>query len=112
PADQAEKYIGQVQTVEGEVRSVYPGKQCISLNFGDDYRTDFTIAIFPNQLDNFRKMEIDPVHDYLGKKVRVCGLIKEYNGPEIVVERPEEIEVVVEEETRPQPTATATPPGI
>jgi len=112
PADQAEKYIGQVQTVEGEVKSVYPGEQCISLNFGDDFRTDFTIAIFPNQLDNFRRSNIDPVRDYPGKRVRVCGLIKEYNGPEIVVERPEEIEFVPEEEIRPQPMARATPPEI
>ena len=111
-AADAEKYIGQVQTVEGEVKSVYPGEQCISLNFGDDFRTDFTIAIFPNQLDNFRRRNIDPVTDYLGKKVRVCGLIKEYNGPEIVVERPEEIEFVPEEEILPQPMASATPPLI
>ena len=111
-AAEAEKYIGQVQTVEGEVKSVYPGEQCISLNFGDDFRTDFTIAIFPNQLDNFRRRNIDPVRDYLGKRVRVCGLIKEYNGPEIVVERPEEIEFVPDEEIRPQPMASATPPVI
>jgi len=95
-----------------EVKSVHPGEQCISLNFGDDYRTDFTIAIFPNQLDNFRKKNIDPAHDYLGKKVRVCGLIKEYNGPEIVVERPEEIEVLVEEEPSPEPMAAVSPSGI
>ena len=111
-AAEAEKYIGQVQTVEGEVKSVYPGEQCISLNFGDDFRTDFTIAIFPNQLDNFRRRNIDPVRDYLGKRVRVCGLIKEYNGPEIVAERPEEIEFVPEEEILPQPMASATPPLI
>jgi len=111
-ASAAEKYIGQIQAVEGVVRTVYPGEQCISLNFGDDYRTDFTIAIFPNQLDNFRKMNIDPVRDYLGKRVKVCGLIKEYNGPEIVVERPEEIEVLVEEAAHPQPEATITPNEI
>ena len=102
PADYAQRYLGQIQTVVGKVISTWPGKGCISLNFGPDFHTDFTIVIFRNKLDNFSKQGIDPITYYPGKTIKVTGLIKEYDGPQIIVQHPDQIEIV--KQKQPSPT--------
>jgi len=50
------------------------------------------VVIFP---DAWPKFPGPPEELFLDKKVRVKGLVKEYQGaPEIIVEEPEQIEVV------------------
>jgi len=93
---QANQYINQVRSVEGRVMSTYKSKKCIYLNFGRDYKKDFTVVIFNNTLDFFNRKGVDPVSFYTGKKIRVMGRIREYNGPEIIVNSPYEIEVTGE----------------
>ncbi|MCM8830887.1 MAG: thermonuclease family protein [Candidatus Omnitrophica bacterium] len=91
---QAYKYIGQIRTVQGKVLSTYKSGKCVFLNFGIDYKTDFTITIFNDALENFYRQNIDPLKFYLGKTVQVTSKIHQYNGPEIIVYTPEEIEVL------------------
>ncbi|MBU2266019.1 MAG: nuclease, partial [Candidatus Omnitrophica bacterium] len=66
----------------------------VFLNFGQDYKTDFTVVIFNNSLGAFRQQGIDPVSFYRDKTVSVSGRIREYNGPEIIVNTPYEIEII------------------
>lgn len=93
-SDRAYKYIGKVRSVQGRVLSTYQSKKCVYLNFGTNYKTDFTVVIFSNVIKYFKDKNIDPVSFYKGKTIRVCGKIKEYNGPEIIINMPQEIEVL------------------
>lgn len=92
--EQAKDYVNQVRTVVGKVLSTYQSKKCVYLNFGRDYKTDFTVVIFRRDLKYFKDAGIDPVEFYKGKTVKVFGRIREYNGPEIISAVPEEISVV------------------
>lgn len=93
-AQKANLYINQIQTVTGTVLNTYKSKNCVFLNFGRDYKTDFTVVIFNNTLKYFKNKGINPETFYRGKTIRVTGRIKEYNGPEIVVNLPDEIEIL------------------
>jgi len=72
----------------------YKSKKCVLLNFGKNYKNDFTVVIFNKVLSAFSRESINPVSFYIGKKIRVTGKIREYNGPEIIVNSPYEIEVL------------------
>lgn len=91
---EAKDHIGEVRTVRGKVLSTYQSRKAVFLNFGQDYRTDFTITIFTRDWEkNFLRKGIHSPSYYQGKTVLVTGKIKEYNGPEIIVSDPSEIEI-------------------
>ena len=92
-ADEASNFIGKVKTVEGKVLSVRETKKTVFLNFGKGYKTDFTAVIFKNTLGLFISGGHSPFK-LKNKTVRIFGLIKEYNGPEIIIQDPSQIEVV------------------
>ncbi len=92
---QAEKFVGKMKAVEGVVLTTARVKKCIFLNFGKDYKKDFTIVIFKSVWKLFDVAGIEkPEVFYRGKKVRVYGLISEYNGPEIKVKTPYQIQLI------------------
>lgn len=95
-ASDASDYIGQIRTVRGIVKSVYLGKRFCYLNFGDDYRTDFTIEIAKKNLKYFRDLPERPEKWYTGKKVEVSARLKERNGPLIQVALPKQIRIIEE----------------
>ncbi len=88
----AHKYYGKTKTIEGIiVLTKNTGKVCF-LNFHKDWKRHFTAVIFASDFDKFPK---NPEDYYLNKKVRVSGLIKEYNGkPEIIVKSPSQIQII------------------
>jgi micrococcal nuclease len=77
--------------VEGTVRSVAMNNNRIYLNFGQDWREDFTVIVPSNLRRAFSKQNID-IMDAGGKALRVRGWIDGYNGPFIDVDHPEQIE--------------------
>jgi micrococcal nuclease len=88
----AAQYYGQTITVEGMVVGTYNSGKVVFLNFDEDYKSTFKVVIFP---EDWPKFPEPPEELFLDKKVRVKGLVKEYQGaPEIIVEEPEQIEVV------------------
>ncbi|MFC1514591.1 thermonuclease family protein [Candidatus Omnitrophota bacterium] len=91
---EAGAFLGQIRTVRGRVVSTHHSPKVILLNFGGDYRTDFSVAIFKNSFEYFHKQGIVPEVFYKDKTVSVSGRIREYNGPEIIANIPEEIEVI------------------
>ncbi|MCF7873099.1 MAG: thermonuclease family protein [Candidatus Omnitrophica bacterium] len=94
---QAHRFINQIRTVKGKVLTTYQSNKCTYLNFGPDYKTDFTVVIFNNTLDYFHQNGINPADFYRGKTIEVSGRIREYNGPEIIINSPEEIRVIEKE---------------
>jgi len=86
--------IGTFQIVQGTVlqTSVVNGRAY--LNFGQDWKTDFTVSISPDDMKNFTAAGIDP-RSYQGKTVRVRGIVQQLNGPEIDIATPLAIESVM-----------------
>ena len=80
------------QIVEGRVLQVGLSRDRAFLNFGPDYKTDFTIAIAKRDFKNFGR-GFDPKR-FDGKLVRVRGWVEAVNGPSIDVTHPEQIQVL------------------
>jgi len=81
------------QLVEGRVRKVAKVAKRIFLNFGEDWKRDFTIAIPPVAVRLFTKAKID-LSALEGQKIRVRGWIELRNGPLIEVTHPGQIEML------------------
>jgi hypothetical protein len=88
----AAKHYGEYTTVEGTIVVTHnSGKACF-LNFHPDYKRYLTAVIFASAFSQFPK---NPENYYNGRKVRVSGYIKEYNGkPEIILNDPSQIEIL------------------
>ncbi len=65
----------------------------VYLNFGADWKTDFTVTVAPRDRRLFDDAGIDP-GAFAGARLRVRGWVKQYNGPMIEVTHPEQIEVL------------------
>lgn len=87
--------IGSFQLVEGRIVDAANVRGRAYLNFGADYRSDFTITISPRDMRTFRRADFDPT-TLEGRRVRVRGWLKSLNGPMIEVTHPEQIEVLEE----------------
>jgi endonuclease YncB( thermonuclease family) len=83
------------ELVEGRVVDVAIVRKRSYLNFGADWRSDFTVTIAPRTRRLFEAEGIDPL-SYQGKLIRVRGWLKSYNGPLIEATHPEQIEVIDE----------------
>lgn len=96
PADAAGRRIGEFALIEGRVVTTAEVRGRGFVNFGADYKTDFTASIAPRDLRAFVRDGID-LAQYKGRLVRIRGWVKEYNGPMIEVTHPEQIEVLNDE---------------
>ncbi|MFH1380373.1 MAG: thermonuclease family protein [bacterium] len=91
-ADNAHNYIGSLSTVEGDVRRVVTSSHAAYLHFGEDHPSDFTGVIFNGTA---AQVPFDfKVSSLQGKKLRIYGIIKEYNGPEIIINSPEQVQIM------------------
>jgi endonuclease YncB( thermonuclease family) len=93
--EDAPRFIGSFQLVEGRVLEAAVVRGRAYLNFGADWRSDFTISISPKDRRRFKAAGIDTA-DYAGRRIRVRGWLKSYNGPMIEVTHPEQIEVLAQ----------------
>lgn len=84
---------GTFQIVQGTVHNTEFKDGRAYLNFGADWRSDFTVVIDPEDMPNFRKLGVDP-RAYAGQTLRVRGIVQSLNGPEIEVPNPQSVEVV------------------
>lgn len=87
----AGRYIGLLMSVTGKVVKIHAGAKAFHLNFGEDFRTDFTAVIFRKDLSRLLKEGIQPVTGYEGRAVEVTGILKEYKGPEIIIESADQL---------------------
>lgn len=86
-------YLETVQIVEGRVISIGDTQDRLYLNFGFDYRTDFTVSIEQGDTARFEEAGLD-LRALEGRIVRVRGWVQAINGPSISVDHPERIEVL------------------
>jgi len=92
--EEAGRYAGSLISVEGKIVLAHnSGKACF-LNFHSNWKRYFSVVIFAS---DFARFPSPPEKAYLGKQVRVTGIIKEYEGrPEMVISGPEQIQILPE----------------
>jgi endonuclease YncB( thermonuclease family) len=92
PAD-AGKVLDSFQIVEGRVLTAAQVRGVGYLNFGADYKTDFTLSFDGPSLRRLRDSGID-FKSLEGVRLRARGWLKYFNGPLIEITHPEQIEVL------------------
>ncbi len=87
------RLFGTFQIVRGRVIDAKRIKSRVYLNFGDNWREDFTVTLKTQARRMFAKTGAEPL-SFLGKEVQVRGWLKKFNGPMIEASHPEQIEVI------------------
>lgn len=85
--------IYSFQIVEGRVHDVAESRGRIYINFGEDWRTDFTATVAPSDRESFQGSDVG-LPELEGRVIRVRGWLERRNGPMIEVTHPEQIEVL------------------
>jgi micrococcal nuclease len=89
---------GLYEVVEGRVVSVARGLRLAFIDFGRDFRHDFTVMVPKAIVDDLAASGM-PLESLRGRRVRVRGLIEESGGPAIRLADPVELELVDEDDT-------------
>jgi micrococcal nuclease len=79
--------------VEGRVFSVANRNNETFLNFGPDWKKDFTIGISPEMRRQISKQGLN-FAALVKRTVRVRGFIEDRNGPFITLDHPEQLEII------------------
>lgn len=88
--------VGSAQIVSGRVLdAVQLDSGRIYLNFGSDYRTDFTVRIDAEDAEAFSAAGLSP-NTLEGRRVRVRGWLSDENGPMMTLDHPARLEVLDE----------------
>ena len=85
------QHVDSFQIVEGLIISAAQVRGMTFLNFGSDYKTDFTVSIARRDRRKFEQAGID-LEDMEGRRVRVRGWVELYNGPVIWLDHPQALE--------------------
>lgn len=91
--EETEKFIGEFVVVEGVVEKAASVRNNVYLNFGKNWKTDFTIMVPPKMRKKLAHQGTPPL-SLSRQKVRIRGWLREYNGPLIELETPEHLEIL------------------
>ena len=92
-AENTDRFLNRFEIVEGKVLAAEQVGGRIYLNFGPDWRNDFTVSVAPTDVRTFVREGIDLLK-MAGKRIRVRGWLRSYNGPVIDVTHPEQIQLL------------------
>lgn len=92
-ADNLEMPRNQFHIVEGRVRAIATVKNNTYLNFGQNWRDDFTVMVSSTVRRNFAKAG-GTLLDLEGKNIRVRGWVRDYNGPLIELNHIHHLEIL------------------
>jgi endonuclease YncB( thermonuclease family) len=84
---------GLYELVEGRIVSVGHGTRMVFLDFGRNYRRDFTVMVSPAVVARLNAAGLSP-DGFANRRVRVRGVIEESGGPAIRLNDPAEIELL------------------
>ena len=79
--------------MRGRVRAVARAAEFVYLNFGEDWRRDFTVRADARDAARFARQGLD-LERLEGREIVVRGLLFEANGPMIELAHPAQIEVM------------------
>ncbi|PHS27296.1 MAG: nuclease (SNase) [Robiginitomaculum sp.] len=85
--------IGSFQIVQGRIVDAAIVRKRVYLNFGADWRNDFTISIAPKDAKRFERAGIN-LAGLSGARVRARGLIRSQNGAILYIDHPEALEIL------------------
>lgn len=85
--------VDSFQLIEGQVVDAARVRGRIFLNFGADYRTDFTVTVAPGDARDIAASD-DDLSDFEGQWIRVRGWVGSRNGPQVEADHPEQIEII------------------
>lgn len=91
--EQTKTQIDSYAIVEGKIISASMKRNKVYLNFGRNWKEDFTVAIASKDLRSFTKVHMDP-KQWSGKEVRVRGWISDYYGPFMEINHPSRFELI------------------
>ncbi len=82
--------VGRFAVIDGTIKSIEHQEWRSYLNFGANWREDFTIALDASMRDAFAQGEDfqNVLKGWIGKKVRVRGVIENRGGPYIALRDP------------------------
>ena len=86
--------IGRDVIATATVVDVKVGEKVTTLRFADPERPPFIAVIFKKDQQAFTAAGLDPATSYLGKAVRMKGRMKVYGVPELILNRPDQIEIL------------------
>lgn len=112
PADAPQRLMrlrNTFQIIEGRVRKVAVTRTRIYVNFGDDWRTDFTAAA--RRSSSLADDAVAALQRLEGRRVRVRGWIERRNGPYVELFDPLQIEDVDDEALPPSSGIPRGTPG-
>ena len=89
--DPLAQHVDSVQIVEGLVTNTAEVRGQTYLNFGADYRTDFTVSIARKHRKRFAELDLLGLE---GARIRVRGWVELINGPMIWASHPARIEMI------------------
>jgi len=85
--------VGSFQIVQGRIVDAAIVRKRVYLNFGTDWREDFTISIAPKDVRTFERVGIH-LAGLSGVLVRARGLIRILNGPTLYLDHPAALEIL------------------
>lgn len=89
----AAEFVGSEMIVEGTVVQTHNSGKAVFLNFAEEFQGTFSVVVFP---EDWHKFPAPPETLFYGRRIRVQGLIEEYQGtPEMVMRDPWQIEVAL-----------------
>lgn len=86
--------IGRYAVVVGRVAATNVSERRIQLRFADEKRPPFTAVIFARNEKRFADKGLQPASAFQGRELRVRGRIQAYKGPEILLDAPDQVEIV------------------
>lgn len=86
--------IGREAVIVGRVAATNVSDRRVQLRFADEVRPPFTAVIFKKVEPEFVAKGMAPASAFQGREVRVKGKVTTYRGPEVILEDPEQIEIV------------------
>lgn len=89
-AENAAQHVQEFHVVEGTITRVFETKASTYLNFGANWRNDFSVTITGRAR---RSMKALLPQLQAGTRVRVRGTLAEENGPMLTITRPEQLEI-------------------
>lgn len=92
----------RLAVAQGTIRKVAMVNNVTYLNFGDDWRQDFTVALPAALRQTLSRQGIDPFR-LQGQTVRVRGWLRPYNGPFIELEHPVLLQQDMKTDETPSP---------
>ena len=93
PAERVAAERGSYVLVRGRVQAVARTQEFVYLNFGDDWRRDFTVRVEARRVRGLARAGLD-LNQLEGRALMVRGVLFEVNGPMIEVTHAAQIELL------------------